>query len=132
MTYDGPPRDHEHVAPDDEGFDERPPLQENIKSKSSWLRIFYMIVVLILYGVSRVVLGAVLVFQICYVLFTGTPHKPLLEFGQSLAIYTYQLVMYLTFNSDIRPFPLDADWPHARPDEPGQEPASKAAPTDSD
>ncbi|MBT8099949.1 MAG: DUF4389 domain-containing protein, partial [Gammaproteobacteria bacterium] len=29
--------------------------------------------------------------------------------------YTYQLIRYLTFNSDVRPFPFDDDWPSSAP-----------------
>ena len=72
-----------------------------------------MLVVLILYGVSRIVLVAVVLIQLCYVLFTGSTHKPLLTVGKSLAAYTYEIVLYLTFNSEVRPFPFDAEWPAA-------------------
>jgi hypothetical protein len=118
VNQDGPPQDHVH--PDDDDTDtDRKRLEENLKSKSTWVRVFFMLVVVILYGVSRVVLAAVVVLQICYALITGSPHRPLTAFGKSLAIYTYEIVMYLTFNSDERPFPFDADWPT----EPGDAPS---------
>jgi hypothetical protein len=49
------------------------------------------------------------------VLFTGQKNQPLLGLGQSLATYTYQIVLYLTFASEVRPFPFDADWPPGAP-----------------
>jgi hypothetical protein len=54
---------------------------------------------------------------VLYVLITGSPNVPLIAFGKSLATYTYQIVLYLTFNSDVRPFPFDADWPYETTDE---------------
>ena len=119
VKHDGPPRDHEHVDNDDADHKR---LEENLKSKSTWVRVFFMLVVLILYGVSRVVLGAVVIFQICYALITGSPHRPLTALGKSLAIYTYEIVLYLTFNSDVRPFPFDADWPSESADAPATAP----------
>ena len=41
-------------------------------------------------------------------------HHDLAGFGQSLATYTYQIVMYLTFNTEEQPFPF-ADWPSGPP-----------------
>ncbi|MGI9342703.1 MAG: DUF4389 domain-containing protein [Gammaproteobacteria bacterium] len=90
-------------------------IKENVKSGSTWLRLFFMIVVAFLYGVSRVVVGAVVVFQFFWVLFTGGKNENLLTLGQSLATYTYQAVGYLTFTTEERPFPFDADWPTGPP-----------------
>lgn len=91
--------------------DERRPLEENVKSRSTWLRLFFMIVVAFLYGVSRIVIGAVVVIQFFWVLFTAESNRNLQRFGQQLATYSYQIVRYLTFNTEERPFPFDLDWP---------------------
>jgi hypothetical protein len=48
------------------------------------------------------------------VLFTGKPNERLSRFGLSLAIYTYQIVSYLTFNTERQPFPF-TDWPTGPP-----------------
>ena len=90
-------------------------IRENVKSGSTWLRLFFMLVVAFLYGVSRVVVTAVVVLQFFWVLFTGSRNEALLEFGQSLATYTYQVVAYLTFVTEERPFPIDAEWPEGTP-----------------
>ena len=90
-------------------------LKKNVKSHSTWLRLFFMIVIALLYGVSRVVVGAVVVVQFFWVLFTGASNDKLQQLGQSLATYTYQIIRYLTFNSEQRPFPFDMDWPAGPP-----------------
>lgn len=87
----------------------------NIKSRTAWLRLFFMLVVVLLYGVSRIVTGAVVILQFFWVLFTGGTNKQLRELGQALATYTYQIILYLTFNSEQRPFPFDTDWPVGPP-----------------
>lgn len=86
-------------------------LKKNLKSRSAWLRLFFMLVVVLLYSVSRLVVSAVVVLQFCWVLFTGETNKRLVNLGQALATYTYQIICYLTFNTEERPFPFDADWP---------------------
>ena len=84
---------------------------DNIKSKSIWLRLFFMLVIALLYSVSRLVVGAVVMLQFFFVLFTGKTNNQLLSFGQALSTYTYQVISYLTFNTEERPFPFDTEWP---------------------
>ena len=91
------------------------PVKDNLKSRSTWLRLFFMLVVIILYAVSRLVVSVVVLLQVFWKLFTGKTNKPLEIFGQSLATYTYQIVRYLTFNTEERPFPFELDWPAGPP-----------------
>ncbi len=111
MNNDESPPDHETAEERAEGV----PLEDNVKSRSTWLRLFFMIVVAMLYGVSRVVVGLVVVLQFFWVLFTGNTNPSLESFAQSLATYTYQIIRYLTFVSEERPFPFDSDWPTGPP-----------------
>lgn len=85
-------------------------------SNKIWWRLLFMLILVVLYGVSRIVMSAVVVLQFFWVLFTAEPNEPLLKLGQSLATYTYQVIRYLTFNSEERPFPFDSDWPSGAPE----------------
>jgi Flp pilus assembly protein TadB len=108
----------EETRPDQQSDDEQAQsadVGENVKSRSTWLRLFFMFVVALLYGVSRVVVGVVVFLQFFWVLFTGETNKQLEQLGQSLATYTYQVILYLTFNTEERPFPFDAAWPTQPP-----------------
>lgn len=121
MTEDEQPKDHvETDAPAEEVSD----FEKNVKSRSTWLRLVFMAVFFIVYAISRPVVFVVVAIQFFWILFTSQANKGLLEFGQSLATYTYQIVRYLTFNSDDKPFPFDEPWPSA-------EPAAQAAAEDS-
>ncbi len=91
---------------------EESPLAKNLKSKSIWMRLLFMLVVTFLYSISRIVVGAVVVVQFFWVLFTGETNQKLKVFGKSLATYTNQIILYLTFNIEERPFPFDMDWPN--------------------
>lgn len=117
MSTEYPPRDH---APGEDDYDPEPepdtrtgarPIEENIKSRSTWLRGLFMLVFVAIYMLSRIVVGAVVLLQFLWVLFTGEPNDRLRVLGQSLATYTSQLIRYLTWNTERRPFPFDEDWP---------------------
>ncbi|MGH8223237.1 MAG: DUF4389 domain-containing protein [Woeseiaceae bacterium] len=112
MSENDPPRDH---APGNGDFgDDSTSVEQHIKSRSTWLRLFFIVVYCFLYAISRIVVAAVVVVQFFWLLFKGETNERLLGLGQSLANYTYEIVRYLTFNSDVRPFPIDSDWPSAR------------------
>jgi len=120
MTTGDQPMDHVPPAAETDGRSAHSDLEKNVKAGSTWLRLFFMIIFALLYGLSRVVTAAVVVIQFFHVLFTGETNDQLKTFGHSLAIYSYEVVEYLTFNSETKPFPLDAAWPDELP---VQEPA---------
>ena len=102
---------------DEPGYDssEKPSdLEQNLRARSTWLRLVFMIVIAICHEVARLVGGVIVLLQFLHVLFTGKPNARLLDTGLSLAQYVYQVVEYLTFNTEVRPFPFDAEWPAPR------------------
>lgn len=117
MTTSDQPMDHVPPSADSGGRSEPSDLEKNVKMRSTWIRLFFMIIFALLYGLSRLVTAAVVVIQFFHVLFTGETNGQLKTFGHSLAIYSYEVVEYLTFNSDTRPFPLDSTWPEKLPGE---------------
>jgi hypothetical protein len=115
MTTNDQPMDHvppEEMADDKEGASD---LEKNVKQKSTWVRLFFMLVLAFLYGLSRIVIAAVVVIQFFYVLLTGETKDELKSFGHSLAIYSYEVIDYLTFNTDEKPFPFEGAWPTSLP-----------------
>lgn len=82
---------------------------------SPWVRLFFMIVCSFLYGISRIVVAAVAVMQFFWLLLSGESNGKLRELGQSLGTYTYQIVLFLTFATEKRPYPIDRDWPTGPP-----------------
>lgn len=87
-------------------------LKQNLSRSSIWMRLLYMLLFTVFYSLAEVVLVAVVTFQFLITLFTGTPNGRLLKFGKSLSTYVYQVLRYLTFNSEVRPFPF-GDWPES-------------------
>ena len=79
MNDNGPPPDHvvdDEPRSDDEPRDAR--LEENIKSRSTWLRLLFMILFLALWSLSRIVVLAVVILQFFWVLLTGDTNRLLL------------------------------------------------------
>lgn len=110
MNESNPPADH--VA----GEDHEDSIEKNLKSRPTWLRLVFMVVFYVLVSIAAMVATAVVVLGFLWVLFTGEPNPQLKSTGQSLATYLCQVVRYLTFNSDDRPFPFELDWPEGKDD----------------
>ena len=88
--------------------------REHIKSTSTWFRGLYIILFAILFNVTELVIGTLVIFQFLHTLLSGKANKRLLTFGQSLSTYAYQILAYITYNSDHRPYPFGA-WPKGAP-----------------
>lgn len=87
-------------------------IKQRILNKAIWTRGLFMLLFVLLSGVARLVIGVVAVFQFFSVLFTGAANARLLRLGQSLSVYIYQITLFLTFNSEWKPFPF-GDWPES-------------------
>jgi hypothetical protein len=115
QTMGDQPMDHVPPEGDTTGGSQRSDLEKNMTARSTWLRLIFMIIVGFLYAISRVVTGAVIIIQFFNVLITGKTNEQLKTLGHSLAIYSLQVVDFMTFNTETRPFPFDAAWPSALP-----------------
>lgn len=88
---------------------------EDARSNHSiWSRCLYMLLFAFFLWVAKFVVGAVVVVQFFFVLFTGAANDRLLVLGQSLSTYHYQVWRFLTFNSEQHPYPI-GDWPEGEP-----------------
>ena len=81
----------------------------NLKQISTWKRIFFMLIYAAIGGLVRLLLWAVIILQVASALLTGKPNSNILNFGRSLSIYTYHILLFLTFNTETLPFPF-SDW----------------------
>lgn len=99
-------------------------IKASLTASESWIRGLNMLLFAVIYSVAEVVLSAVVVLQFIFLLLTRGPNERLLEFGDDLSVFIYQIIQYLTFNSDEKPFPF-APWPYA---EDGPVPQAGSAP----
>lgn len=112
MAEETTPADHVVDESGEERTAERgPAIEENLKSRSTWLRLVFMFVFYLLGSVATLVASVVVILGFLWVLFTGETNEQLKRTGQGIASYIAQIIEYLTYNSDVRPFPFDAEWP---------------------
>ena len=83
----------------------------NMTQRSIWIRLIYMIVLAIAFNVAEIVTFVVVVFHFLANLFTGQPNDRLVRFGRSLARYLQQIIVFMTFATEEKPFPF-APWPN--------------------
>ena len=86
-------------------------IKENVSRRSIWLRLVFMIVLGVAYSVAELITFAVVVSQFLSSLFTGQPNDRLTRFGRNLARYFQQIIVFMTFATEEKPFPF-APWPN--------------------
>jgi hypothetical protein len=83
-------------------------INYNLKNLSTWKRIFFMLIFAAIGGLVRMLIWAVILLQVASTLLTGKANVNILNFGRSLAVYTYHILLFLTFNTEVLPFPFSA------------------------
>jgi Domain of unknown function (DUF4389) len=81
----------------------------HLKKTSTWQRIFFMVVLAVIVSVVRTMLWAVIFWQVITTLLTGGSNPHILSFSRSLSAYLYHITLYLTFNTEVLPFPF-SNW----------------------
>lgn len=93
-------------------------LDEREQKERHGLRILFMAMFWIVLRLGVWLTGLMALLQWIMAWFEDEPNQRLRGFGLSLAIYLRQILDYLLFNSDRKPFPFD-DWPQAEIEEEG-------------
>ena len=84
-------------------------INYNLTQLNTWKRIFFMLVFAAIGALVRMLLWAVIILQVASTLLTGKANPNILSFGRSLSVYTYHILLFLTFNTEVLPFPF-SDW----------------------
>ncbi|MBY0475483.1 MAG: DUF4389 domain-containing protein [Nitrosomonas sp.] len=85
-------------------------IKQRLQKKDFWQRGLYVIFFIFIYGLSNSLVICIVFFQFVTLLVTGKTNPLLLGFSQSLSAYIHQVISFLSFNADLRPFPFSA-WP---------------------
>ncbi len=83
--------------------------KKNISSSSIWIRGFFMILYFIVAYIVRFLILIISLFQFVYTIFIGNPNEKLVKFGNGLGSYAYQIIQFLTFNTELKPYPF-SEW----------------------
>jgi hypothetical protein len=85
-------------------------MTDQYQGQTGWQRVAFVVLFWIVFYVAQLVVGAVALAQCVFVILTNNPNQHLLQFGDSLSKYIHDILRFVTFNSDQRPFPF-SDYP---------------------
>lgn len=88
-------------------------LKKEVFAREKWLRALFMVIFLIINYFAQMLVWLIALFQFLLVLFTGKTNTRLMHFGQSLSKYVMEMIRYLTYNTETKPFPFN-EWPASR------------------
>lgn len=85
-------------------------IETNEREKPGIARALYILLYLIIGRFISVILFVVAITQFIYTWLSGEPNEKILDFTEGLSEYAKQLVSYVGFNTDEKPWPF-GDWP---------------------
>ena len=85
-------------------------IKTNQRERPGLARALYTILYLIIVRLISMVLFVIAITQYIYSWLTGEPNEKILSFTEGLAEYSKQLVSYVGFNTDEKPWPV-GEWP---------------------
>ncbi len=89
---------------------------DNLKQPSVWVRIILMLAfAVVLYPVFLVLL-VLMIAQMLFVIITGESNANLRSLGIALSAYIFQIVQFMSYVTDVKPFPF-SDFPKAENDD---------------
>ncbi len=85
-------------------------IKENAKNVDVWTRGLFILIYAVIFYFLFFLIWLVVIFQFLMKLITTELNDQLLEFSDSLTQYVSQILLYITFKSEERPFPF-SPWP---------------------
>ena len=85
-------------------------MSKQYEGNAGWMRVLFVALFWLVFYMLQLLIAAVVVAQCAFTLISGAPNAQLLSFGDSLSLYAHEILRYVTFNSDQRPFPF-SDFP---------------------
>ena len=84
-------------------------VKMDLKHTNAWMRVLYMLLFMVIFSFARLLIWAVVLFQMATNLLTGSANPHVTRAGAWLAAYVYRILLFLTCNSEAMPFPF-SDW----------------------
>ena len=85
-------------------------IKSNLKDINQWTRIVYMILFTVFFNVASFVIGAIVLVQALFAIVTGGQNDNVQKLGTGLAQYISEILSYLTYTTEEKPFPFKS-WP---------------------
>jgi len=88
--------------------------EEQKKKNKMWFQALNTVLYIFLYSIAEMVIMAIMIFQILHSLIKGSPNARLQEWGRAVSRYIFEIMLYVTYCRDARPFPF-RDFPSTDP-----------------
>jgi hypothetical protein len=89
-------------------------LKEKLSVKDKWIRLVFMVLfAIVVYFVAIPLVWLIGAFQFIYTLLVGSSLKTLTSFSNSLSQFIHQIMAFITYVSEEKPFPFSS-WPGAK------------------
>ena len=79
-------------------------LVENVRELSGWVRVLFVIFIVVLHLIIGPLIVLLALVQALFLIFTTKANENLAGFGSLLVTYVAQILNFVTFNSESRPF----------------------------
>lgn len=80
------------------------------RDRTIWQRLIFMVLFGLILQVVNAILTVFVVVQFLFKAVTGRLFEHARPFAQSLSTYVYEIILFLTFRSDVLPWPF-TPWP---------------------
>lgn len=94
-------------------------IKRELGVAEKWIRLLFIVLYVVLFRIAEIVLAVTVIIQFLWTLFAGSPNESLRDFGRRAAEWLRQVVEYLTYAGNERPWPFGRDWPEATEPESG-------------
>ena len=88
-------------------------LRAEVSQRDKWMRLLYIVIYAVLFQLAEILLGVVVILQFLIHLVTGAPNPGLREFGHRTGKWLRQVVHFVSYASEERPWPFGQTWPDA-------------------
>ena len=85
-------------------------VAEHAKNVDTRIRGLFIVVFAVIFYVTCTVLWVLVIFQFLMKVLTGNLNENLTGFSSGLTSFAYQILRYITFQSEERPWPF-SPWP---------------------
>jgi uncharacterized protein DUF4389 len=106
-------------------------IKENAKNIDVWTRGLFILVFGVIFYFLFILIWLIVIFQFFMKLITTELNEQLLDFSDALNKYVSQILLYITFKSEERPFPF-SPWPASGEKKPSKKKTSKKKVTKAD
>jgi hypothetical protein len=91
-------------------------IKLNLSSSENWIRGLFVLLFVVIYGVAELVVYLIAIFQFLTLIISGKTNDAVAKFAKNLNYYVYEILEFITFNTEDKPFPFK-DFPSIKVEE---------------